>query len=99
MNNENRKEHERKRSWPDLCYPEISPEGVRKTTRNLSQDSRSPGRDLNTSPPEYKAGILTTLRHVQSRVCVFYECSQVDIICSMDSIEFWNLVCELRRRI
>jgi hypothetical protein len=61
MNNENRKEHERKRSWPDLCYPEISPEGVRKTTRSLSQDSQSPGRDLNTSPPEYKAGILTTL--------------------------------------
>jgi hypothetical protein len=35
-------------------------EGLRKTTKNLSQDSRSPGRDLNPGPPEYKAGVLTT---------------------------------------
>jgi hypothetical protein len=26
----------------------------------LSQDSRSPGRDLNTGRPEYEAGVLTT---------------------------------------
>jgi hypothetical protein len=35
-------------------------EGLRKTTKNLSQDSRSPGRDLNPGPPEYEAGVLTT---------------------------------------
>jgi hypothetical protein len=28
---------------------------------NLSQDSRSLGRDLNPGPPEYEAGVLTTL--------------------------------------
>jgi hypothetical protein len=29
--------------------------------KELSQDSRSPGRDLNPGPPEYKAGVLTTM--------------------------------------
>jgi hypothetical protein len=31
-----------------------------KTTKNLSQDSRSPFRDLKPGPPEYKPGVLTT---------------------------------------
>jgi hypothetical protein len=35
-------------------------EGLRKTTRNLSQDSPSPGRNLNKGPPKYEAGVLTT---------------------------------------
>jgi hypothetical protein len=35
-------------------------EGPRKTTKNLSQDNRSPGSDLNQRPPEYKAAVLTT---------------------------------------
>jgi hypothetical protein len=49
-----------KRSWPNLRrYPGICVEGLRKTTTNLSQDSRSPGRDLNPGPPEYE-GVLTT---------------------------------------
>jgi hypothetical protein len=34
--------------------------GLRKTTKILSQDSRSPGRDLNAGPPEYEAEVLTT---------------------------------------
>jgi hypothetical protein len=34
--------------------------GQRKTTRNFSQDSRSPGRDLKLGPPGYEAGELTT---------------------------------------
>jgi hypothetical protein len=33
-------------------YPGIYFEGLRKITKNLSQDSRSPGRDLNPEPPE-----------------------------------------------
>jgi hypothetical protein len=38
--------------------------GLRKTTQNLTQDSRSPGRDLNLGPPKYEALVLTTrLRH------------------------------------
>jgi hypothetical protein len=50
-----------KRSWPNLrYYPGIRLGGLRKTTKNLSQGSRSPGRDLNPGPPEYEAGVLTT---------------------------------------
>jgi hypothetical protein len=35
-------------------------EGLRKTTNNHSQQSRSPGRDFNSDPHEYEAGVLTT---------------------------------------
>jgi hypothetical protein len=31
-----------------------------KNTKNLSQDSRFPGRDLNPVPPEYEAAVLIT---------------------------------------
>jgi hypothetical protein len=38
----------RKWSWPEFRhYPGICLEELRKTTTNLSQDSWSPGRDLN----------------------------------------------------
>jgi hypothetical protein len=51
----------RKRSWPNLrYYSGICQERLRKTTKNLSQDSRSLGRDLNPGRPEYEAGVLTT---------------------------------------
>jgi hypothetical protein len=43
------------------CYPNISLVGLKKTMKNLSQDSRSLDLDLNTGPPEYEAGVLTTL--------------------------------------
>jgi hypothetical protein len=37
-----------RRSWPNLrYYPGICLEGLRKTTNNLSRDSRSQDRDLN----------------------------------------------------
>jgi hypothetical protein len=50
----------RKQSWSSLsCYPRICLEGLRKTAKNLSQDSRSPGRDLNTVPPKCE-GVLST---------------------------------------
>jgi hypothetical protein len=35
-------------------------EGVRKTTKDLSLDSWPLGQDLNTGPPKYKTGVLTT---------------------------------------
>jgi hypothetical protein len=41
-------------------YPDICIEGLRKPTKNISQDSRSSGRDLKPGPPENKAGVLTT---------------------------------------
>jgi hypothetical protein len=54
----------RKLSWPIFRYytsiSGIYLEGLRKTKVNLSQDSRSPGRDLNPGPAEYKAGVLAT---------------------------------------
>jgi hypothetical protein len=39
-------------------YPGIVVESLRKITKNLSQDSRSPGRDLNPGPPEYESEVL-----------------------------------------
>jgi hypothetical protein len=38
----------------------ICSEGLREFTETISQDSRSPGRDLNLGPPKYKAGMRTT---------------------------------------
>jgi hypothetical protein len=50
----------RKRSWPNLRYCSgICLEGLRKTTKIISQASRSPGRDLNPGSPVYEAGELT----------------------------------------
>jgi hypothetical protein len=40
-------------------YPSICLEGMRKTTKNLSQDIRSPGWYFNPGLPEYEAGVLT----------------------------------------
>jgi hypothetical protein len=42
-------------------YPGIRVEGLRKTTKNLSQDSRSPGRNLKPGSSEYEAGALINL--------------------------------------
>jgi hypothetical protein len=39
-------------------YRGISLVGLRKITKNLSQDFRSPGRDLNLRCSEYEAGGL-----------------------------------------
>jgi hypothetical protein len=41
-------------------YPSICMDGLRKATKTLSQDSRSPDRDFNPGLPEYDAGVLTT---------------------------------------
>jgi hypothetical protein len=62
---------ERKRSWPNLRHcPGICLDGLRKTTKNLGQDSRSPGPDLNLGPPEYEAGVLTLDHDVSSLASV-----------------------------
>jgi hypothetical protein len=56
-------------SWPNLrYYPGICLEGLSKMMRNISQDSRSPERDLNSGSPEYEARVLTTLRRRSVRV-------------------------------
>jgi hypothetical protein len=44
-----------KRSWPNLRkYPCICLEGMRKITKNLSQNSQYLGQDSNRMPLEYK---------------------------------------------
>jgi hypothetical protein len=55
----------RKRSWPNIrYYPGNCLQGLRKTTKDLSHDSRSLVRDLNTGSPKYGTGVITTLsRH------------------------------------
>jgi hypothetical protein len=49
-------------SWAHLryYYHGIYLHGLRKTTKNLSQDSWSPCQDLNMGPPKDEAGVLTT---------------------------------------
>jgi hypothetical protein len=43
-------------SWPDLKqHPGIRMERLRKTTRNLSQYRRCPGRNSNQTPSEYRS--------------------------------------------
>jgi hypothetical protein len=34
--------------------------GTEESQETISQDSQSPGRDLNPEAPEYEAGVLTT---------------------------------------
>jgi hypothetical protein len=58
----NWKGYERKRSQPS-SRPCISLEGLRKTTKTSSQDSRSPGRDLHLGHPEYEGVLTTRPRH------------------------------------
>jgi hypothetical protein len=56
MNDELKKDVEGK--CRDVIYgtkPGTSLEGLRKTTKNLGQDSRFPSRDLKPGPPEYEA--------------------------------------------
>jgi hypothetical protein len=44
------------RTWSNLMYYTcICLKGLSKTTNNLSQHSRSTGRDLNQGPPEHEA--------------------------------------------
>jgi hypothetical protein len=62
----------RKRSWPNLkYYPGICLEGTRKTTKSLSQDSQSPGPDLNPGPTEYE-GVLTTRLRRSVHACTVF---------------------------
>jgi hypothetical protein len=41
-------------------YPGIYLEEPRKNTKNLSHNSRFPGRNLKPGTPEYEAGVSTT---------------------------------------
>jgi hypothetical protein len=47
----------RKWSWPNVKI--LSRHSPGETEENHNQDSWSLGRDLNSGPPEYEAGVLT----------------------------------------
>ena len=49
-------------------YPDIWLEDLRKTTKILSQDRRSPGRDLDQGPPEQTSGIAACSESVTNRI-------------------------------
>jgi hypothetical protein len=49
---------ERSVHGPIEYYPNICMEGLRKITKNLSQDSRYPSQDSNEASPEYKPTAL-----------------------------------------
>jgi hypothetical protein len=51
---------ERSRGLILRYYSGIRLEELRKNTKSLSQDSRSPVQYLNSGPPEYETGVLTT---------------------------------------
>jgi hypothetical protein len=58
---------EKKRSGIILWYYiGIHLQKLRKTTKNLSQDSRSPGQDFKPGPPEYEAGFDHDFRCVSN---------------------------------
>jgi hypothetical protein len=42
-----------------MYYPNISLEGLKKITKNISKDNRCPDWDSNTAPPEYKSRALS----------------------------------------
>jgi len=41
------------------------PGGTEENHKNLSEDSRSPGRDLNSGPPEYETRVSTLWHDVR----------------------------------
>jgi hypothetical protein len=59
------------------CAIDTSLERLGKTTENLSQNKRSLGRDSNSEPAEYEAGVLPT-RPLRSNVpkSVQFSCSE-----------------------
>lgn len=47
--------------WSNVrYYTNIYLEGLRKSTKDISQDVRCPNRDMNRSSPEYKSEVLPT---------------------------------------
>jgi hypothetical protein len=47
-----------------VYYPGVLLDGLRKPTRNLGQDRRSLGGDLNPEPPKYEGVLNTGLRRL-----------------------------------
>jgi hypothetical protein len=59
-------------SWPNFkVLSRHSPGETEESHEKFNQDTRSPGRDLNTWSFEYEAGVLTTRPRSSVRVTVF----------------------------
>lgn len=57
----NWKVYGKKRPWSNLrCYTGIYLEALGESTKELTQFSIFPGRELNPRPPEYKEGMTST---------------------------------------
>jgi hypothetical protein len=56
------------RYHPDICLKEL-----RKTNKNPSRYSRSPGRDLKPGHLEYEAGVLTTRPQLLFKISAGWE--------------------------
>jgi hypothetical protein len=65
----NRKGFGRKRLWPNR---DIILEGLRKSTKDLTHDSRCPSLDSNRTPPEYKLRALPLSQTI--RPYIGYKC-------------------------
>jgi hypothetical protein len=62
------------RKWPQPIRGDIPVclERLRKTTNNISQDSRGPGRDSNRTPPKYEARALPLGELAWPLICFYY---------------------------
>jgi hypothetical protein len=70
--------NELERMWKEAVvaqyYPGICLEGMRKTMKNLIEDSQSLGQDMKQRPSEYEAGVLTarpqcSAKHTTNGIC------------------------------
>jgi hypothetical protein len=70
----------------------MSPEGLRKTTKNLSQDSRSPGPDLNPGTPEYEGvNHSTTVLGSCYAIC-FLSTDSLSFLCANSVFQYYVAV-------
>jgi hypothetical protein len=76
-------------------YPEIYLQGLKKTTKTLSQDSRYTGRGYRSLPPEYEVGMPTSGPWCSERVPCLCETQlmrfQVLVVMSMNMVVFWDV--------
>jgi hypothetical protein len=65
------KGYERKLLWLDVMFttgcPGICLEGLMKTTKHFSRDSRFPVHDLNLGPLEQEVGVQSLCRNVRCK--------------------------------
>jgi hypothetical protein len=66
------------------------PGGLRKTTNNFSQDSRSPGRNFNPGPPGREAGVLTTRPRRSVCSCVIWGWTIGLLVASRTAATYFN---------